>query len=230
MGYTIRANPVDLQDREAFLAFLGRQAEKGYRAVRVLPTHTYFRKAPPESAGFTLSFDSGEAEEGGNLYGLGNGIVIRPAPAASDDPGWCEKVLANYGRFTSFRRSRLVGQVLQVFPALILSGACLYLLDLLGAAPPFAQLTGILRTMLAVLGGISIFQLIRLAVQLLAWHVDALHLDGMRKAAASGRPYRTPEKLAARVRVKNGLSCYCYGLVLAAELLYLLLILLCFRR
>lgn len=225
MGYTIKVNPADLQDRDAFLAFLGRQAERGYRAARVLPTHTYFRKAPPESVSYTLAFDSGESgepEAGGNLFGLDNGITIRPAPSASDDPGWCERVLANYGRFTFFRRSRLFGEVLQVFPALILSAACLYLLDLFGTAPSLAQFTGLLGKLLAVLGGISIFQLIRLAVQLFSWYVDALHLKEMRKAAALGQTYRTPDRLAARVRVKNGLACYCYGLVLIAELLYLI--------
>lgn len=222
MGYTIKVNPADLQDREAFLAFLCRQAEKGYRAARVLPTHTCFRKAPPESVSYTLAFDSGEVEGGGNLFGLDNGIAICPAAAASDDPGWCEKVLADYDRFTFFRRSRLFGEVLQVFPALILSAACLYLLDLFGTAPSLAQFTGLLGKLLAVLGGISIFQLIRLAVQLFSWYVDALHLKEMRKAAALGQTYRTPDRLAARVRVKNGLACYCYGLVLIAELLYLI--------
>ena len=36
MGYKIMVNPADLQDREAFLAFLHEQAERGYQVVRVL--------------------------------------------------------------------------------------------------------------------------------------------------------------------------------------------------
>lgn len=222
MRYTIRANPVDLQDRDAFLAFLGRQAERGYRAARVLPTHTYFRKAPPESVSYTLAFDSGEVEGGGNLFGLDNGIAICPAAAASDDPGWCEKVLADYDRFTLFRRSRLLGHVLQVFPTAILLGTCIYLLDLFGTASQFTEFTGMIRAIMAVLGGIGIFQVMQLAIHLFSGYVDALHHKEMRRAAALGQPYRTPDRLAAKVRVKNGLACYCYGLVLAAELLYLI--------
>lgn len=225
MGYTIKVNPVDLQDRDAFLAFLGRQAEKGYQAFRVLPTHTYFRKAPSESTCYALTFDGEKAEGGGNLFGMNNGIAIYPAAATSVDPGWCEKVLANYDRFTLFRRARLLGYVLQLFPTVILLVPCIYLLDLFGPASQFTEFTDMIQAMVAVLGGIGIFQVMQLAIHLFSGHVDALHRKGMQMAVDLGQLYRTPETLAAKVRVKNGLSCYCYGLVLTVELLYLLLVL-----
>ena len=225
MGYKIMVNPADLQDREAFLAFLHEQAERGYQAVRVLPTHTYFKKAPPESVHYTLTFDGEETDNSGNLYALNDGIVIRPASDRSEDPGWCEKVLVNYGRFTQFRRSRLWGEILRIFPTLILLVPCVYLLNLFGDAAQFAEFTRMVGTAMVVLGGIGIFQAVQLAIHLLSWRMDQLHLQEMRKAASLGRPYRTPEKLAAKVRLKNGLSCYCYGLVLTIEIVYILLLL-----
>lgn len=230
MGYKIRVNPVDLQDREAFLAFLHEQAERGYQAVRVLPTHTYFKKAPPESTHYTLTFDGEETDSSGNLYALNNGVVIRPVSDRSEDSGWCEKVLVNYDRFTQFRRSRLWGEILRIVPTLILLVPCVYLLDLFGTAAQFAEFTRLIGTAMAVLGGIAVFQAVQLAIHLLSWRVDQLHRQEMRRAAALGRPYRTPEKLAARVRLKNGLSCYGYGVTAGLEVIYLLFLLLLLRH
>lgn len=226
MGYTIKVNPADLQDREAFLAFLHEQAERGYQVVRVLPTHTYFKKAPPESVRYSLTFDGEGADSSGNLYALNSGVVIRPASDRPEDPGWCEKVLASYSRFTRFRRSRLWGEILRIVPTLILLVPCVYLLDLFGTAPQSTEFTDMIRAAMAVLGGIGIFQAVQLAIHLLSWRVDQLHLKGMRRAASLGRPYRTPEKLAAMVRLKNGLSCYGYGVTAGLEAVYLLLLLL----
>lgn len=226
MGYKIRINPVDLQDRNAFLTFLHGQAEKGYQAVRILPTHTYFKKSSPEDTYYTLTFDSGEAAKSDNLYAMNNGIMIYRVSSGKEDPAWCEKVLVNYGRFTQFRRSRLLGQILQIFPTLILMIPCIYLLNLFDAPDQFAEFTGMIGTMVAVLGGIGIFQVMQLAVHLLSWQVDNVHLKEMRKAAALGQPYHTPEALAAKVRIKNGLACYFYGLVLGVETVYLIFILL----
>ena len=225
MGYTIRVNPADLQDREAFLTFLHEQAEKGYQAVRVLPTHTYFKKTVPESTHYTLTFDSEERDTRGNLYALNNGIVIRHVTDRADDPDWCEKALINYSCFTLFRRSRLWGELLGIFPTLILLLPCGYLLNLFRTASQFAKFMHMIGTAMVVLGGISIFQVIQLAIHLFSWYVDQLHLKEMRKAAALGQPYHTPECLAARVRIKNCLSCYCYGLLMGMELIYLTFIL-----
>ena len=226
MGYKIMVNPADLQDRDAFLTFLHEQAEKGYQAVRILPTHTYFKKSSPEDTYYTLTFDGGEAEKSGNLYAMNNGIMIYRAASGEEDPAWCEKVLVNYGRFTMFRRSRLLGQVLQIFPTFILLIPCVYLLNLFGTLDQFAEFTGMIGAALAVLGGIGIFQVIQLAIHLFSWQVDNGHLKEMRKAAALGQHYRTPEALAAKVRIKNGLACYFYGLVLGVEIVYVILILL----
>ena len=226
MGYKMMVNPMDLQDRDAFLTFLHEQAEKGYQAVRILPTHTYFKKSSPEDTYYTLTFDSGEAANSDNLYAMNYGIMIRRASTGEEDPAWCEKVLVNYGRFTLFRRSRLLGQILQIFPTFILLIPCVYLLNLFGALDQFSEFTGMIGTALAVLGSIGIFQVIQLAIHLLSWQIDNAHLKEMREAVARGQPYRTPEKLAAKVHIKNGLSCYFYGLVLGMEIVYLLLILL----
>ena len=125
-----------------------------------------------------------------------------------------------------FRRSRLLGQILQIFPTFILLIPCVYLLNLFGALDQFSEFTGMIGTALAVLGSIGIFQVIQLAIHLLSWQIDNAHLKEMREAVARGQPYRTPEKLAAKVHIKNGLSCYFYGLVLGMEIVYLLLILL----
>lgn len=226
MGYKMMVNPVDLQDRDAFLTFLHEQAEKGYQAVRILPTHTYFKKSSPEDTDYTLTFDSGEAAKSDNLYAMNNGIMIYRVSSGKEDPAWCEKVLVNYGRFTQFRRSRLLGQILQIFPTLILLVPCVYLLNLFGTLDQFAEFTAMIGTALAVLGGIGIFQVMQLAVHLLSWQVDNVHLKEMRKAAALGQPYHTPEALAAKVRIKNGLACYFYGLALGVETVYLIFILL----
>lgn len=226
MGYKMMVNPVDLQDRDAFLTFLHEQAEKGYQAVRILPTHTYFKKSSPEDTYYTLTFDSGEAAKSDNLYAMNNGIMIYRVSSGKEDPAWCEKVLVNYGRFTQFRRSRLLGQILQIFPTLILLVPCVYLLNLFGTLDQFAEFTAMIGTALAVLGGIGIFQVMQLAVHLLSWQVDNVHLKEMRKAAALGQPYHTPEALAAKVRIKNGLACYFYGLALGVETVYLIFILL----
>lgn len=228
MRYKVKVNPVDLQDRDAFLAFLHEQSEKGYQAVRVLPTHTYFKKIQSEKTYYTLAFDSEEAAGNSNLYAMNNGIIIRPASDWSGDPAWCEKVLANYSRFTQFRRSRLLGHILQIFPTLILLTPGIYLLNLFGTLDQFTELTDMIRAIMVVLGGIAILQAIQLAIHLFSWYIDNLHLKEMRNAAALKQPYRTPQGLVAKVRVKNGLSCYCYGLVLIMELLYIIFLLVSF--
>lgn len=81
----IQANPVDLQDRDGFLAFLRRQGEQGLQPVRIYPTHTRFQPSPAAPGHYALTFDAAD-DDHENLFALQNGIAIRPAAAASDDP------------------------------------------------------------------------------------------------------------------------------------------------
>ena len=106
MGFAIKINPVDLQDRQAFLSFLREQGKCGLQAIRVLPTHTYFKRVSGAFTQYDLSFDNGE-KEAQNLFAYKNGIVICPSPSTIDDLTWCKKVVSDYDRFTMYSRVRL---------------------------------------------------------------------------------------------------------------------------
>lgn len=220
----IQANPVDLQDRDGFLAFLRRQGEQGLQPVRIYPTHTRFQPSPAAPGHYALTFDAAD-DDHENLFALQNGIAIRPAAAASDDPLWCERVLADYDRFTAYRLTHLPRQLLQPVPFLILLLAGLRLRGLF-SLPPLTAYAGTVGIVMALLGAIVLCQAVMAAIRLLSCCTDRLHRREMQAAAAQRRPYRTPAGKARLVRIKNFLVCRRYGVVLLAELLYLLFLLL----
>lgn len=211
MGSKLKINPVDLQDREGFLAYLQEQAKEGWEATHIWRTATVFRRTENPPKGYAMGFDPDgewpEKNEQGQQRVSGHvstGVGIYPADRpASPDPAWPEKVLDEFGHTPSFTTLHLGGRISKGCPL-----AVLLLLFFRGTDfgqwlfDDLSQVT-IQGSVFAVLLVLCVLSFL---ISLAEWWVDRRHQKGLREARDGMRVYRPDDSLARVIPLKNALG------------------------
>ena len=227
MGSKLKINPVDLQDREGFLAYLQEQAKEGWEATHIWRTATVFQRTENPPKGYTMGYDPDgewpEKNEQGKQRVSGHvstGVGIYPADQpASPDPAWPEGVLDDFGHTPSFGTLGLGGRIAQGSPIAIL-------LLLLFRDTDFGLWLFHDLTWMTVQGSVFVVLLVlcvlSLLIALVEWRVNHCHEVGLREARDGKRVYRPDDSLARVIPLKNALG------LLETPLSLLEILILCF--
>lgn len=211
MGSKLKINPVDLQDREGFLAYLQEQAKEGWEATHIWRTATVFRRTEDPPKGYAMGFDPDgewpERNEQGQQRVSGHvstGIGIYPADCpASPDPAWPEAILEKYSQVSQFSHLELGNRMTRILPLLIL-------LILAAQGTDFGRWFFSEFMDLSVQGPIFLVVLVlcilSLIIDLEIWWVDRRHQKGLREARDGMRVYRPDDSLARVIPLKNALG------------------------
>ena len=211
MDTKLKINPVDLQDREGFLAYLQAQAREGWEAARIWPTATVFRRTETPSRGYTMGFDpdgrwpDSSAEGHPRIPGLENtGIGIYPADRpAEPDPSWGETFLDARGEVPSFSTLGIGRRLAHGIPVLLL-------LLLLFRDTDFGRWLFQDLSSMVIQGPIIpillTLSLLSIVIDLLEWWASRRHAIGLGEARAWKRVYRPDDALSRFIPLKNALS------------------------
>lgn len=206
MHHRLVIHSVDLQDREGFLAFLHAYARKGYEAVRIFRSFTVFRKTETPPRGYSMRFLPERMPRRGEppakpIPGLKNGVEIFPVPG-EDDAHWAEAVSTHYTDFVPYSLSHAIAvtvRQLVVVPIVLFA-----LVFLLRSGPGVGDLLSAeIRSLFAWAVVFALWAVVVIGREVLVFSVDTMHLRGLRRAAETGRPYRTPAARQGLVKVKN---------------------------
>ena len=224
MNTKLVIHPVDLQDQAGFLRFLARYARQGYQASRIYRSFTLFRRtdAPPRAYSMRFDPDSPPLETfrgADKIPGLNNGAEIFPTPG---EPVWQQDWAKNVaGRYTDFVPCSISGAISAAARRLALP-LLLLLLLLAGDTLPLAGAGSADARSLLFLGIATLLcAAAMVAIEVLAYAVDTLHLRGLKQALETGIPYTIPPARYPLIRVKN--FCVMFSVVPSLCLILVLL-------
>ncbi len=219
MRYQIKINPVDLQDRDGFCAYLKENARCGLQAVSVFPGWSIFKRTDAAPIDFDMFFDMKQSSTNDdNICRVYNGVCILPDRSQTRQDSWAENVCTFYNRFTlNWRSQSLLQFSSKLITATILILWLLYWNYTTGGAWEFLQLRMPFEKFVSVIVTVVTLLIPLLAIKFFKSYVNSLHLRGMKKALVEKLPYRTLPETQRLVFIKNALN------VLVAPVLFLVL-------
>ena len=224
MNTKLVIHPVDLQDQAGFLRFLDRYARQGYQASRIYRSFTLFRRTDAPPRAYSMRFDPGSPplasfQGADKIPGLNNGAEIFPTSGEPDwQQDWARNVACHYTDFVPYNISAAISAAVRrlALPLLLL------LLLLAGDTLPLAEAGSADARSLLFLGIATLLcAAAMVAIEVLAYAVDTLHLRGLKQALETGIPYSTPPARYPLIRVKN--FCVMFSMVPSLCLILVLL-------